>query len=89
MYFNNIYRAELCLTCQICDCDSLQEIGEFLDGLSEHLEEMEEAGIAIGDHDLLKHGKITFETEDPVAAELLDPFPDSSDDDDVDDYAVN
>ncbi len=79
MYIDNIYRAGFCLTCQICDRGSLQEIGEFLDGLSEYLHVMEEAGIAISDHELLRDGTLTFETDSPKAAKLLEPFMDSSD----------
>ncbi len=35
---------------------------------------MEEAGITISDHERLRDGKITFETEDPEAAKLLEAF---------------
>ncbi len=74
MYSDNIYRAEFCLTCQICWCDSLQEIGELLAGLGDYLYQMEEAGIAISDHELLQDGKLTFETDNPEAAKLLEVF---------------
>ena len=36
MYIDNIYRAGFCLTCQICERGSLQEIGEFLAGLGDY-----------------------------------------------------
>ena len=74
MYIDNIYRAGFCLTCQICERGSLQEIGEFLAGLGDYLYQMEEAGIAISDHELLRDGKLAFETDDPEAAKLLEVF---------------
>ena len=35
---------------------------------------MEEAGITISDHERLRYGHLTFETDSPEAAKLLEPF---------------
>ena len=74
MYPNKIYRAGLCLMCEIRAYDSLYEMGEFLQILGGHLHNMEEAGVAISDHDRLRCGHLTFETDCPEAAKLLEPF---------------
>ncbi len=69
-----IYRAGICLMCAIRAYDSLDEIGLMLRVLGGRLHEMEEAGIAISDHDRLRYGHLTFETDSPEAAKLLDLF---------------
>ena len=74
MYPKKIYRAGLCLMCEIRAYGSLYEMGEFLQILGGHLQNMEEAGIAISDHERLRYGHLTFETDSPEAAKLLEAF---------------
>ena len=69
-----IYRAGICLMCAIRAYDSLEEMGLMLRLLGERLQQMEEAGVAISDHDRLRYGHLTFETDSPEAAKLLDLF---------------
>jgi hypothetical protein len=85
MYSNKLYGAEIDLTSLVCACNSLLEIGEFLDGLGVYLQKMEDVGIAISDHELLKYGKIKLETDDPKAAEVFELCCDLVDDNQADD----
>ena len=85
MCSNKLYGAEISLMSLICDCHSLQEIGEFLDGLGVYLQMMEDGGIAISEHELHKYGEIKLETDDPKAAEVFELCCDLVDDHYADD----
>jgi len=78
------YRSELCVPCELCQCDTLEDVGKLLVDLGEYMHVMSEAGVVIGDHERLGIGKLVFETNEPSAAKFVEIFPACSDDDHYD-----